>query len=175
LASLALFLGWRRAAGLSALQATTNGLPTLAHARPQLQAELARARRYEHDVSFVVLKLEPLPVPIDAAASGDTALAWSKALRAVFTHLGPLVRRSLRENDITTHDPDGERFVLALPQTDPRGANTAGKRLQVFLRQRAAIRVRAGVACFPVDGLILDDLLDAASRQRRPSYAPEEV
>lgn len=169
LASLALFLGRRRPARAKALGAGSNGdsFPDLARARSLLDAEITRARRYEHLVSIAILQLDGSSLALQSPVDGLEG-AWAETPRSRFALLGPVVRRALRESDIVSHDDGRDRFVLLLPQTNTDGAYTVARRMHRLVHEHAGLGARAGVATFPKHGLILDALLEAAGAQLLP-------
>jgi hypothetical protein len=153
LATLGLFLGWRRGPeSLSRLARPFHRtLPFHRDAVALFESELARARRYERPCSVLVLRL------------------GSGARHSSVEHAGVILRRSIRENDVASFDAATERFILALPECEREAAQAAGERLRDFLRLRTGIEFVVGSATFPFDALILDDLIEAAAaNQRRP-------
>lgn len=85
-----------------------------------LPLEIRRARRHGYPIAICVVSLDPLP---DAHhVSPDIAAACE-----------PLLRRAVRDVDLLV--PYGEgRFLVFLPHTDGRGADTVGKRIVSEIR-----------------------------------------
>ena len=55
-------------------------------------------------------------------------------------------------------------IVICLPNTDRQQAEAFARQLNRFVNQRSGLDVKIGLACFPTDGLSLDDLAQAAAR-----------
>lgn len=165
LGSLAVLLGvrFRSHGALPGSFTRVPNLPDWARVRARLDAEVARARRYEHDVSIVVLSFEP-----HAAAPGE------ETNEAFLAQTELLLRRTVRENDVVTCDPELRRLVLALPETRWEGAMATGQRLRKVLEPVSLFPVRVGAAAFPGDGLILDDLVACAAGDPAPRPRPLE-
>ena len=133
----------------------------------ELEAELARARRYEHDLSIVVLSARPLthgtPPQQGLRRSHETKLPQMVALLAAVA-----LREVLRRSDVVCYQPAENRFVLALAESDEDDARRAVGRIRSHFRTRMRLRMRAGIARFPADAFTLDELIGvAASRASR--------
>jgi hypothetical protein len=82
-----------------------------------------------------------------------------------------LLRESTREIDIVTYAAMLARCLVLMPETDRPAAERAVRRLQTLACQRLLTPVSACVAVFPVDGLVLEELLRLAVAQ--PTHASE--
>jgi hypothetical protein len=126
----------------------------------ELSAELARARRYEHDLAVVVLSASPIDLrpsekgatPVDSKLPQMVALLTAVALR-----------EALRHSDVVCYQAAQNRFVLGLAESDAEDAGHALERLRDQFRSRLRLRVDAGVAHFPHDAFTLDELVTAAA------------
>jgi len=85
-----------------------------------LDKELARARRYDYDLSMLVIDIDHFKRLNDTYGH----LAGDEVLRQI----GRLIRQRLRKSDVAVRF-GGEEFVLLLPQTDSSGAEVLGRRL----------------------------------------------
>ena len=94
-----------------------------------LKIEFARARRYQYDLSCVLVEVDRL------ANLGD--LHGSMVRDQVEASVAELLNRNSRSCDFVGHL--GERFVLVLPHTDARGAALLARRLHDRI---AALEVR---------------------------------
>jgi hypothetical protein len=151
LATLGLIRNWRRGsnAWMRLPHPFDAPLPLLRDAVSLFESELARARRYERPCSVLVLR----------ASQGVQHVSLA--------HVGMILRRSVRENDLACFDAAGERFVIALPECERAAAQAAGDRLRDILRVRTGADFVVGSATFPYEALILDDLIEAAAASRR--------
>lgn len=133
-----------------------------------LMAELGRARRYEHDLSIVVLSTAPLS---DAEPQSDRLSGNGGS--TIETHLPQVValitaaalREVLRESDVVHYQPSQNRFILALAESGGEEARGALRRIQAFCRSHLRLEVQAGASRFPEDGLTLDDLVRVAAHR----------
>lgn len=130
-----------------------------------LVGEFTRARRYEQDLTIVVLTVVPLEE--STGGPGSNGQAASNGDGAAGPDVLPLLaalglREALRESDVMCYRPMHERFVLGLPQADGEEARQAMVRVGELFRRRLQIGLVAGIASFPDDGLTLEDLENTA-------------
>ena len=145
------------------------GIPTYRALRQQLPAEFDRARRYGHQLVVLVIKLQ-------AAEDGQAVvhghngngkdrqeLITKLLLNASFVSY--VLRDGLRSSDLVSYDAELDRFVIALPEIERPQAeqfiHRHGQRAQELL----GVKLRAGVAGFPTDGLALEELVAIANAQ----------
>jgi hypothetical protein len=132
----------------------------------ELAAELARTRRYGHDLSIVVLSVSPrLDDGVEEAAGGRAPNRLARLPHVVFLLTSGALRGMLRQSDIVYYQPDEEQYVIALAEASPEQARQAILRIGSLFRTRFSLRVAAGVAAFPHDGLTLPDLVATAVEQ----------
>ena len=131
----------------------------------ELTAELFRARRYEHDLAVVVLSAHPRLR--DSEQSDDGEAAESKLPQMIALLTAVALREVLRGSDVVCYQAAQNRFVLALPETDAKGAGVAVDRVQSHFRTRLRLRVRAGISCFPADAFTLEELVATATLRTR--------
>jgi hypothetical protein len=138
----------------------------------ELSAELARARRYEHDLAVVVLSAQP---SLYASATSPSS-AESRVPQMVALMTAVALREALRHSDIVCYQASENRFVLALAESGADDAGPALQRIATDFGTRLRLQVRAGVATFPHDALTLDELVQAAAgRAARPVGAPARM
>ncbi len=133
-----------------------------------LKAELGRARRYEHDLSIVVLSTTPVEEDgsqVNAASGNGSSIIETHLPQVVSLITAAALREVLRESDVVHYQPSQNRFVLALAESGGEEARGALRRIQSFFRSRLRLEVRAGAARFPEDGLTLDDLIAVAAHR----------
>jgi GGDEF domain-containing protein len=181
----------RRAAANLSLLAEAAGLPTFRDLRPLLDRELRRARRYERPLALLVLsddpvfatgqkarsKLVPIHAPngnhngdgandaglrIGPLNNGDEADADAVPMRCIL--LATLLRSTVREIDLAGCLSNFQEFALLLPESDRNAAELTARRINRALVSRRTQELRAGVAVYPEDGLMLDDLITSARR-----------
>jgi GGDEF domain-containing protein len=155
LATLALLLGWRRAwPGVAAMNGNMP-LPTQRESIPSFEREMGRARRYEHALGVVVLRVDgAVAVPGVATSRGANGTS-DYSPRTV----GMMLRACVRETDLLAWEPTDGSFVLLLPETGREPVEALASRLVGVVRQRTGIVLRCGTAAFPEHGLILEVLV----------------
>lgn len=146
------------------------GLPTYRQALHGLQAELRRARRYQHPLSVVALSpagdaADEAPVEAETPPPGAV-----RTPHLSFYLLGSLLRDVLRETDVATYAAEQHLFAVFLLETREPEARCAVTRLRDLFHHHTGAQLRAGVAEFPRDGLTVEDLFGEARRawEERP-------
>jgi hypothetical protein len=166
-----IFFGWllawrKRKAALalmSGLGAREQGaIASYRRSLPQLRFALSRARRYQHPITLAVMSLgrEQLVQSMRNLAGG-----WTNANLAshfYFSFIGSLLRDNLRESDIVTYDAAADQYVILLTETPAAEAKHAILRLNGLIFKHTAVHLRIGIAEFPSDGLIVEDLVNCA-------------
>ncbi|MDQ3927896.1 MAG: GGDEF domain-containing protein, partial [Chloroflexota bacterium] len=133
-----------------------------------LQAELARARRYNHFLSLMIIDLDRFKMVNDTYGHqvGDEVLS----------EIATLVQQNIRAGDSAARY-GGEELAVILPETTASGAFKVAERIrqavaaQPFARPRGGTRtlpvrmtISTGIGCFPSDGDNQDALIVAADR-----------
>ena len=138
------------------------GMFNFRHLREHAAVELARARRHERTVAFVMLDIDGFAKVNEAVgqAGGDVVLRqWADQLRAL-----------LRECDLTCRY-GADEFLLVLPETGDAQADHVLGRLHAALGEMLcevdgrgfALSASAGVATFPEDGTLVEELVAKAT------------
>ena len=141
---------------------TLTGMYNFRHLREHAALELARARRHERTVAFVMLDIDGFATVNEAVGeeAGDQVLRqWADQLRGL-----------LRECDLTCRY-GADEFLLVLPETGDAQADLALARLRVALGEVVCeaggrdftLTASAGVATFPEDGAIVEELVAKAT------------
>ena len=169
LASIALFviaLIWRRH---RAIYAMAKGLydgwhaaiPRYQRSITRLSAELERARRYGHSLTVVVLT-------VDYEQNNHNNHRDSSSLNAdiaspfFLSLIGSLLRDNIRGCDLVTYDVTKDHYVLLFPESSTAMAEQTMARLRRLMAHRAKCMLRYGIAEYPAEGLILQDLVSRA-------------
>ncbi len=143
----------------SALSDPDTGLASRAYFVERLTGELQQARRRERPLALVLIAIEGAE---RGTATRDGAMADDRdGLTRLFS---ALLRRQLRGIDLATYQGN-DCFALLLLDSDHDGAMAfLGRLTQDVATREAAIRVRAGVAVPPDEGLTADALLEQAEQ-----------
>jgi diguanylate cyclase (GGDEF)-like protein len=138
------------------------GMYNFRHLREHATVELARAARHDRTVAFVMLDIDGFAVVNEAVgeAGGDDVMRqWADHLRGL-----------LRACDLTCRY-GADEFLLVLPETDDEAADLMFSRLRGALAEtlcesgerRFTLSASAGVATFPEDGAIVEELVAKAT------------
>ena len=129
----------------------------------RLCREVARARRYGHPLSLLVVDIDHFKRINDTLGhpEGDRVLA----------ELGRRLRRECRETDLAARY-GGEEFVVLLPEQDGAAAVQVAERLRLAVERQAfpagegtvPVTISAGVASLE-DGMGPEELLEKADRR----------
>lgn len=135
------------------------GLASFRDSLPQIIKEFARARRLDRPLSVIVILWDDL-IPEGRGSANPKELKhlmhWELLL------CGNITRNALRDMDIASHDIVNRRFVIVLPECSNRQANELRNRLKALIGANIAEELRIGIATFPTDGLVIEDLIDHA-------------
>lgn len=167
---------WRKQRSLkNSLQALNSiteaaGISPYQISLPLLRKEIARVRRYQHPLSLIVIKPREYPVDRQDGKPGGLARkengSGGNAVKQLgqieFLLCGRILRDSLREFDIISYDGANNRFVICLPESAKENAEKAVARLNDIIGKRISSQISHGIAEFPGDGLIIEDLVERA-------------
>jgi diguanylate cyclase (GGDEF)-like protein len=106
---------------------STSGMLHIDLFKTLLPLEIRRARRHGYPIAICVVSIDPLPKAQEVTS--EMALACE-----------PFIRGAVRDVDLAVRYGDG-RFLVFLPHTDARGAETVGRRIVNEIRN---CRLRAG-------------------------------
>lgn len=144
-------------------------IPTFRSSSEHISREFARMRRYDRPLAVVVIRLREAMNHHDQKSQGNGSnnsngtTGSPDQLRFLFAC--SLLFDALRESDIATYDPGNNQFILLLPESNKSQAMMAVKRLQGMFLRRATADLESGIAEFPNDGLIADDLVSRANEE----------
>jgi hypothetical protein len=151
------------------------GVPTLRQALPRMQAELDRARRYGRPLAVLVISCAaPLRVSADTtgearrvngSSNGDAhgpVLGGSVLVPAL---VASVLREMVREVDLVSYAPARMSCVIVLPEVGAADAIHALVRVRDRCLKRLMFPLRAGIAVFPDDGWIFDELFALAGER----------
>ena len=139
------------------------GLANYRHLQQRLDEELARAKRYEKQLSLLMMDADEFKEFNDAQGhvAGDVALA----------ELGPIIKRLVREVDVVARY-GGEEFSVVLPETDAAGAYVVAEKIREAIElhkfadadggRTCDLTVSIGLATYPTHGADKDSVLREA-------------
>lgn len=114
----------------------------------ELKAELARAKRYKHPASLVLLSVDGYD-----ELAGQYGPLTAEAIQKIVSHA---VRSALREVDVAAKYNQWQ-YAVILPQTNAAGASLVGERIRLRVNSQAinhngqnfSVTASIGVATFP--------------------------
>lgn len=154
----------RLATGIERTSVTDSltGVYGVHYLKTALRREVRRARRYNQELSLVLVDVDRLKVIGEALG----AMKGSLLLKELATTLAGQVRSF----DVLARCGD-DAFMLILPQTGRDGATEVAERVRATVESHAfsagntsPVTVSAGVASFPTDASALQDLVAAVHR-----------
>lgn len=131
----------------------------------RLMEELQRARRYERPLAVIYAKCDPG----DAKITEITKSAWDwridRTLKAQFIQL-----RLAQTAELLTYKSDAiikysHDLVITLPETGFDDADVFAQQFVQFARNLHQLDPQIGIAVFPEDGLVAEDLIDCAKKR----------
>ena len=141
------------------------GLPNRREIEERLGAEIARAQRYGHPLSILMIDLDDFKAINDRFGHG----AGDDALRQT----AGTIEGAVRSIDVAGRF-GGEEFLVLLPETEPGGAEVVAERIRASVAQAGTVTVSIGIAesmTEDSDSIVLiaraDDALYAAKRAGR--------
>lgn len=143
-------------------------IPHYRKALPGLNRELSRARRFQRPLTVLVIR--PLPgVALPGSPSGNGVPTAKPLNQLDFLLTGTILRDSIREIDMLVYDGLQHQYIILLPETTREGARHTVNRLLEMGGDRVRGKTTIGIAEFPADGLIIEDLLQNAGTTIKPA------
>lgn len=127
------------------------GLIKWQHAMQTLKAEIARSRRYQADLSLVLLRVAGWEELVQELGSSEAD--------AILAQMSSIIAEKLRAVDIPFNV---QTFGAILPETPAQGARVAAQRLIDAVAYHVRVPIYAGVATFPHDAVTEEELVRAA-------------
>lgn len=139
------------------------GLANHGHFWSVLEVEFERARRYERELSLVMVDVDRFKEFNDTHGhtGGDEALMW----------IARLIKERCRSSDLAARY-GGDEFAVVLPETSRSGAMAFGEKIRQSVETAsfgrsgsARVCVSIGASTFPADAATARELVDAADAQ----------
>jgi hypothetical protein len=144
-------------------------LPRYRRSQQDLESELERTRRGDRSLATLVVRLDPssiadLEQELEAAGAGKNGgTAVRCTIHTVFAVIGAIIDDCLRGIDLATVDPASRRYIVLLPETTREQAEDTVRRMASVIFDETGLQIRAGIAEFRTDGVLLDDLVQVAT------------
>lgn len=130
-------------------------------AQQDIQQEFLRSRRYNRPLSVLLVKIDPQSIQASLHATAKE-LMHSMIKRYAMTSLVRALDKEMRRSDYVLEEPQQDRLVVLLPETDQRGTANLAERIRQLAAERLGIRVSVGFATFPDKALTFDELVQVA-------------
>lgn len=153
------------------------GIPTFRQT-PHLEDEVARARRYQYQITVLVAKLQP-----GAVSGKDAPVVWNSARDSggpegeymlAFPFVACMLRDTLRNGDMISYDIARDRLVIVLLHLGKADAASCVRRFQKSIEDRTGLKPYIGMAEFPTDGYTIDDIVEKARAAADYQQATEQ-
>lgn len=141
------------------------GLHNLRHFQAFLNKEIARAARYRHPLSLLLLDIDHFKHYNDTNGHQMGNIVLKQA--------ADLLKSCLRSEELVARY-GGEEFVVCLPETDEREARIAAERIRCAVEKASfpgeekqpggRLTISIGGASFPADGTIAQQLIERADQ-----------
>ena len=146
-------------------------IPSYRIAVPQMEKELARARRLESPLSMIVIRpvsrylhdSEGHQLPVDTNDGKSDTNRPHRMNLLDFMLCGPIFRDAVRSVDLTTYDGGKNQYVILLPESNRQQAVSMVHRLRTIIGDPVFTRLHIEIAEFPEDGLFMQDLIGHAT------------
>jgi hypothetical protein len=152
-------------------------IPTYRQVLPRLTIEVERARRFEHPLAIVVVRPQAgstgLAYTVPSALRPWSIASFTASSPELFVRLGSFLRAHIRTIDVLATAPDAQSYLLGLVETARPGAELLVTRFRDGFRELARAPLHVGIAEFPRDGMMLEDLLEHAGRERHDRPADD--
>ena len=161
------FMSWqRRNTGPRTMPVEFATLPSYRRTQDVMGAELSRMRRYERSLAVLAVRLDA-SVPrnnggADSNGHESNVSPNAKDPSLAFWEVGAVLRDLLRDSDVASTDMSKVQYVVLLPETNHEQATQTAMRIRRLVFATTGLSVLTGVAEFPNDGLILDELVKSA-------------
>jgi GGDEF domain-containing protein len=142
-----------------ALSAFPNRTRDIDSENQRIKIELTRSRRYHRPLSVVII--EPETYEDKTAREMLKSIQHDLLQQFSSARLGQIIDDRVRQTDMVLRDHKG-RFIVLCPETDLSNVTLLAQRIAHAIHEKAALRVRWGVAAFPDEALTFDDLLHKA-------------
>ncbi len=172
LVSLFIFWQYRRREEKNIIDAFLKAasVPLFSTSLAHLKSEVSRSRRYQHELSVLIFRLLDAPeislnrseASARSAKNGKMNAAPGMS-RLEFLLLGPILKDAVRTIDLVTYDAGNNQFIIVLPESSKINAVQAANRLKKMLGSKIMQNLAIGIAEFPKDGLIIEDLIARAT------------
>ncbi|MFN8530235.1 MAG: sugar transferase [Anaerolineae bacterium] len=125
----------------------------------KINNELFRARRFDRPVTLLVIEVPEVKV-LDQQLAPRFNLELYLRQRYLQNRVAHVIGSSVYRSDIVVNYQD--MLVICLPETDAAQGREFATQIYQMIKMRVYIRAQIGLATFPSDALISQDLIEAA-------------
>ncbi len=141
------------------VRSSNSRILSTADGKEEMGEELLRARRFDRSVGFICFNLETLDAMRLTPVQHLTVEGVFQS-RYLQGQIGQIVEANLYRTDILAWDSDN--LIVCLPESNSEQCFKVANDLHTLIRLRLNTHVSIGIATFPKDGLIYEDLVRTA-------------
>ncbi len=134
---------------------------SIALEQKNLKDEFLRTRQNNRPIALIILQPE-LQLLITTRASNPNAGTTQIQPALVYKAIKEAIAKKARISDIAIGHAYKGRFLLSCPDTNKAGAITLMTRLKSTLNDQLGIDIRGGIAIYPDDSLVFEELQQIA-------------
>ncbi|MEI6290352.1 MAG: hypothetical protein WCP19_07970 [Chloroflexota bacterium] len=128
----------------------------------EIKNELLRSRRYQHQMTILVVK--PNPESIDLLAKkSEKEINHTIARKYTLGKISEVLNATSRRPDLVIKQEGNDNFIIIAPETSGEKSALLNDRVRDAIKKNLDITVEIGTATFPEDALTFDELLRKAS------------
>lgn len=136
----------------------------LGEAVEDIKTEFIRSRRHNRPLCVLVLEMNPTTTTFSLEKAIKN-IQQSMVTRYFLASLGKVISKEARRTDLILEEADDNRFVLLCPETTAQGTTALAERIQEIAMEKLGVSIRYGIAAFPEDELIFENLLKKAQQE----------
>jgi hypothetical protein len=144
-------------------------IPSFRNSIGHINKELSRARRSQSPLSIILIEHHPTESGFKNELHSNQLESPKVISRGKETDItdfllsGKVIREVLRDIDIISYSAARQQYLVVLPESTKLKAENAMARIKKVVGKKTADQFITKIAEFPVDGLILDDLMAHAT------------
>lgn len=132
----------------------------------KIKNEFARSRRFHRPLSVIVV--HAFPKDEETLREMLKSLQRDVLARLSNARIGQAIGETLRQTDLLIRDRVG-RYIVLCPETDRTNIIILSERIAKIVAERTGLHVNCGIASFPDEALIFEDLIDTARNRLQQS------
>lgn len=128
----------------------------------EIKNELLRSRRYQHQMTILVVKPDPQSID-QIAKKSEKEINHTIARKYTLGKISEVLNATSRRPDLVIKQEGNDNFIIIAPETSGEKSSLLNDRVRDAIKSNLNINVEIGTATFPEDALTFDELLRKAS------------